>query len=138
MGVQIVVLHIWPTPIVGPAIPATQPMPSQYFAFKNQFPHRFLWRGPFGFEYGPIPMIRANRVQAVGTRTWFMFPYRALAAAFLFLPAIRFVIIPLAARLRTLRHRGGCITCGYDLTGNTSGVCPECGKAVAGKAGARA
>ena len=24
--------------------------------------------------------------------------------------------------------RGLCLACGYDLTGNTSGVCPECGK----------
>lgn len=24
----------------------------------------------------------------------------------------------------------GCPTCGYNLTGNTSGVCPECGKSV--------
>jgi hypothetical protein len=23
-----------------------------------------------------------------------------------------------------------CLTCGYDLTGNVSGVCPECGTAV--------
>jgi len=25
-----------------------------------------------------------------------------------------------------------CRACSYDLTGNTSGVCPECGRAVAG------
>jgi hypothetical protein len=25
---------------------------------------------------------------------------------------------------------GGCLRCGYDLTGNTSDVCPECGGAV--------
>jgi uncharacterized paraquat-inducible protein A len=25
------------------------------------------------------------------------------------------------------RARGQCAECGYDLTGNTSGVCPECG-----------
>lgn len=28
------------------------------------------------------------------------------------------------------RKRGLCLTCGYDLTGNTSGVCPECGTAA--------
>jgi len=28
---------------------------------------------------------------------------------------------------------GHCRTCHYDLTGNTSGVCPECGTVVAGK-----
>lgn len=30
---------------------------------------------------------------------------------------------------RRFRH-GLCMTCGYDLTGNTSGICPECGKRV--------
>jgi hypothetical protein len=30
---------------------------------------------------------------------------------------------------------GACSICGYNLTGNTSGVCPECGTAVAGKLG---
>lgn len=28
------------------------------------------------------------------------------------------------------RFRGSCLNCGYDLTGNVSGVCPECGMAV--------
>jgi hypothetical protein len=34
-----------------------------------------------------------------------------------------------ASRLR----KGQCISCGYDLAGNVSGVCPECGTAVARK-----
>jgi hypothetical protein len=34
----------------------------------------------------------------------------------------------------TLRRKHGqCLGCGYSLTGNTSGVCPECGTAVANK-----
>ena len=35
-------------------------------------------------------------------------------------------------RQRRLKNR--CPVCGYNLTANTSGVCPECGTAVAGKA----
>lgn len=31
---------------------------------------------------------------------------------------------------RTSRLRGLCHVCGYDLTGNVSGVCPECGTPV--------
>ena len=27
------------------------------------------------------------------------------------------------------RARGQCLSCGYDLTGNVSGECPECGTA---------
>jgi hypothetical protein len=29
------------------------------------------------------------------------------------------------------RREGRCLSCGYDLTGNVSGVCPECGTAIA-------
>ena len=37
--------------------------------------------------------------------------------------------------LSRLVHKGprnlkGCLACGYDLTGNQSGVCPECGQAI--------
>jgi hypothetical protein len=28
-------------------------------------------------------------------------------------------------------EKGQCLRCGYDLTGNVSGVCPECGRAQA-------
>ena len=34
-------------------------------------------------------------------------------------------------RLDRRRPPGVCRTCGYDLTGNATGVCPECGKARA-------
>ena len=35
--------------------------------------------------------------------------------------------------IRARRRRpGSCVTCGYDLTGNTSGRCPECGTAATG------
>ena len=30
-----------------------------------------------------------------------------------------------------LRRRSMCVGCSYDLTGNTSGVCPECGTKIA-------
>jgi hypothetical protein len=33
-------------------------------------------------------------------------------------------------RARRRRHKNGCPTCSYNLTGNTSGVCPECGKSI--------
>ena len=39
---------------------------------------------------------------------------------------------------RSSRRRGGCAACGYSLTGNTSGVCSECGSPVAEKAEAKA
>ena len=33
-------------------------------------------------------------------------------------------------RQRLLRERGLCLKCGYDLTGNVTGVCSECGTEV--------
>jgi hypothetical protein len=49
------------------------------------------------------------------------------------LPSLLFAIVPAlwlwgAMRRRRLRSAGLCLACGYNLTGNTSGVCPECGK----------
>jgi hypothetical protein len=32
--------------------------------------------------------------------------------------------------LRYRRQAGLCIYCGYNLTGNTSGICPECGERI--------
>ena len=51
-------------------------------------------------------------------------PYWSLVAATAALPAAR-----LALRIRRRRRTapGHCPACGYNLTGNTSGVCPECG-----------
>lgn len=54
----------------------------------------------------------------------------------LWMPLILFAAYPCIAFIRgPMRHyrrkrRGRCPTCGYDLTGNTSGRCPECGTAT--------
>lgn len=54
-----------------------------------------------------------------------------------FVPVVVFGLLPTmvaAARIAPLfcRTRSGlCATCSYDLTGNVSGVCPECGARVA-------
>jgi len=45
-------------------------------------------------------------------------------------PMLRLVRGPLRRRRR--RKRGLCLQCGYNLTGNTSGVCPECAAKVEG------
>ena len=51
-------------------------------------------------------------------------PAWLLAAVFAALPAAR-----LHRRARARITHGQCSSCGYDLTGNVSGVCPECGTA---------
>jgi hypothetical protein len=53
----------------------------------------------------------------------------------LWMPSILFAVYLGISALRALvkrtpgwrRRHGLCVRCGYDLTGNTSGVCPECG-----------
>jgi hypothetical protein len=52
-------------------------------------------------------------------------PHWLAAAALLAAPAAR--LTPLL-RARRRRRAGRCPACGYDLTANTSGVCPECGR----------
>jgi hypothetical protein len=50
------------------------------------------------------------------------------------LPVVFFCVAPGVAfargplRRRLFRRRGLCEVCAYDLTGNISGVCPECGE----------
>ena len=46
-------------------------------------------------------------------------------------PTIAFVRGPVRRyRRHRRRKRGLCVTCGYNLTGNVSGVCPECGREI--------
>lgn len=40
------------------------------------------------------------------------------------------VFVRAALRRHRRRRRDLCLTCGYNLTGNVSGVCPECGTAL--------
>ncbi len=35
------------------------------------------------------------------------------------------VVVPILWKRR--HTTGHCLSCGYDFTGNTSGICPECG-----------
>ena len=46
-------------------------------------------------------------------------------------PTIAFIRGP-TLRRRYRRKRGLCERCAYDLTGNMSGVCPECGMRITG------
>ena len=66
------------------------------------------------------------RPQVHRNETWIILPTWA---------AIAFVFLPTALIWRyDLRQRrpkpGHCLGCGYDLTGNQSGLCPECGTSV--------
>jgi len=70
-----------------------------------------------GFEY------RHAAVTGGGVRLYVL-PWWAIA--------LGFAVAPGGSAIRAWRRRhplrpGLCPRCGYDLTGNVSGVCPECG-----------
>jgi hypothetical protein len=51
------------------------------------------------------------------------------------IPAIAFLLLPAVwakafVQQRRRRRAGLCATCSYDLTANTSGICPECGTPI--------
>jgi hypothetical protein len=74
-----------------------------------------------GYRYLPPLVAGASRSHEITVPLWYL-----LAPGFL-APALA------AARIRWTHKRrlaGHCPSCGYDLTGNVSGVCPECGGAI--------
>ena len=66
-----------------------------------------------------VPILRAS---------YLTFPLWVLAPVFATYPTFAFIRGPLRRYRR--RKRGLCVKCGYDLTGNESGVCSECGKTI--------
>ncbi|UCE58114.1 MAG: hypothetical protein JSU63_11775 [Phycisphaerales bacterium] len=92
--------------------PATVPTPLYYpnIAFKLD---RYKW---FDQRSG----MSSHGIAAVTLAA----PFGILVAC----PTIAFIRGPLRRRRR--RRKGLCIVCGYDLTGNVSGKCPECGTEV--------
>ncbi len=54
-------------------------------------------------------------------------PSLVLVAILAIYPTIAFIRGPLRRHRR--RKRGLCLKCGYNLVGNVTGVCPECGEA---------
>ena len=84
-----------------------RPAPTRRFAYRSM-------------TFGPLPGSTAPTIEVRGLRMGIGVPMTLLIAY----PFFAFV----RARYRHHRHRSGhCPTCEYDLTGNTSGVCPECG-----------
>ena len=73
--------------------------------------------GPFGLRLtkSPIRFVRVSVWPAV--------------AVLLAAPVLAVIRGPMTRRRR--RRRNQCLPCGFDLTGNESGVCPECGTETA-------
>lgn len=62
------------------------------------------------------------------------YDYEADYPCVLFIPMWTLLLLGVLLLWRGLSRRikaGTCVQCGYDLTGNVSGVCPECGRPIA-------
>jgi hypothetical protein len=57
-------------------------------------------------------------------------PFISMFAFWLVYLLVSYVLIYGSARQQRRRKLGLCVRCGYDLTGNASGICPECGQAT--------
>ncbi len=66
--------------------------------------------------------VRLGQCDGLNVRIWGVLSPLALLACFLILPDVRRTLTR-----RARRRRGACLKCGYDLTGNFSGQCSECG-----------
>lgn len=88
-----------------------------------------IWAGMTNIQqFAPPAPLTENHLMIVIVPLWIV------AVLFGVLPAISLTKF-LRARQKSQRVKHGCCTaCGYDLAGNVSGVCPECGTAIQEKA----
>lgn len=89
-----------------------------------------MHRLPLGFAYGKTPRDDPTAAGYFGV----VIPSWSLILLFSLLPAVwlyRWWFHP-------IRLPGQCRRCGYDLTGNTSGICSECGTQITAKSGVKA
>jgi hypothetical protein len=105
-----------------------QPVVGDYRGFKWEIE---WWPGvgPFRSSTGQVigPKLKNIRNAA------FRIPLWAIFIVFAIYPTLTAAIIARAwYRHRHYRKQGHCKECGYNLTGNTSGICPECGERIGG------
>lgn len=117
-------------PYVSPRKPGTL-APPQRRAFLGFSVTRIETIGPFeeyetwaGTSEEDLQWIAQQWATVYGVRIPFWFPL-VLFGVF---PFLVLVLAPLRRRAR--RNRNECVHCGYNMTGNESGDCSECGKAI--------
>ena len=83
----------------------------------------------FTTSHGTRHALQWPQGPSAATPTIFLVPYGMLTLLFLIAPLIWLVLWGRAQQ--RARRVGYCPACGYDLTGNASGMCPECGRPMA-------
>jgi len=106
--------------------------------------YRHVSVGPIEFDWNPavyvtLPCERGELPDSASdeerarwllhdAKTWIAVPFWLPAPLFAAYPFWAFVRGPWRRRRR--KAKGLCLRCGYDLTGNVTGVCSECGRSV--------
>jgi len=123
-----VALHYWrfeARPISKNRWIAIDPFAAYHNEVSSATAYSAVWNNP-PLDYKMAVNARGGGGALITTDVWFL----------VWLPAIAFAIYPVLAFIRgplqrwQRRRTGRCVNCGYDLTGNISGVCPECGQAA--------
>ena len=90
-------------------------------------PAEHWWIFGWNQESRPFTGMSSGSTPPDGVSRSFFFPIWLLLCVWLLLPLLSMLGILTRSRRR---RTGRCPTCGYSLTGNTSGTCPECGTAI--------
>lgn len=96
--------------------------PLQCGMVREELPERLPWKAPPPFDPAAPNQRQLARQYEAKFSAW------SAALGFAIWPLTWLCLGPLRSLLR--RRKGLCGSCTYNLTGNTSGTCPECGTAV--------
>jgi hypothetical protein len=91
---------------------------------------RFLRGARYNIIQSALIFLMAARVAECIYKEW---PFKEIAINALVLCALIYQVVATGRAKSKIDRllRGFCVTCGYNLTGNTSGTCPECGNEIA-------
>lgn len=79
-------------------------------------------------ELPRLPLVGERNI--IGCQQWVDIPAWAFAVLMLLFALYPMVVLVHAVVREHWRAKGFCVVCRYDLTGNVSGTCPECGAKV--------
>jgi hypothetical protein len=89
-----------------------------------------LWNAKVVREEFVLPLFRLVGGWAIGMSILFFIPVSVVAITIYGLLTRYFHPRKNILRRYRRKKKGLCLTCGYNLTGNVSGICPECGEKI--------